>query len=189
MFFVSLFCCLKQSSACCKNTFVLCKNIFEGLAGDTLLWFVSILPLRQNIPALLTRLSSHSVPQGSEWSHNIVNSRPGRILLQQLRDSPFYMHQGEWEKASIHAALCCVLVDMPQLYKILRSVSSQRPVSKHAASVCLQPCLSLRPQSARITQSKAPSFNRTKMKYWFICAECWTISLWTSRFCAPGTQD
>lgn len=56
----------------------------------------------------------------------------------------------------------CVVVDMAWLYKILRLVSSQRPVSKHAASVWLQACLSLRPRSARITQSKAPPFNRRR---------------------------
>lgn len=51
---------------------------------------------------------------------------------------------------------------MAWLYKILRVVSSQKPVSKHAASVCLQACLSLRPQCAHITQGKSSSIQQYK---------------------------
>lgn len=47
-----------------------------------------------------------------------------------------------------------VLVDMARLYKILQAVSSQRPVSKHAASLCLRGCLTLRPQSASSVKVK-----------------------------------
>lgn len=80
----------------------------------------------------------------------------------------------------------CVLGDMARLYKILWLVSSQRPVSKHAASVCLQACLSLRPRSARITQSKAAPFNRVRTKYW----SCTALGffLWTRRFCPLKSQ-
>lgn len=76
-------------------------------------------------------------------------------------------------RKSLHSSCSdCVLGDMAQPYKILWVVSSQRAVSKHAASVWLLACLSLRPQSAHITWGEAPPFNR--MKSWFTAAERWS---------------
>lgn len=68
----------------------------------------------------------------------------------------------------------CALVDVAQSYKILRLVSSQRPVSKHAA---ISARLSLRPQSYTF-KVKPPSFNSLSRKYRFSFMEWCKTFVW-----------
>lgn len=121
------------------------RNLFEWLSGRV----VSVLQLRQIIPVLLKPLygprSTWMKPWDDEfWSFKNV-----------CETHYFTCTQEERVRKGLHSSCSGrVLVDMARLYKILRAVSSQRPVSKHAASVCLRVCLTLRPQSASSVRVK-----------------------------------
>lgn len=138
-----------------KTHLSLVRNIFlnDSLAA------VSVLPLWQISQCYWNacRLRQSPVDVNDE-----MDSGPGSLF--------FFFFYSSWETLlftcteeervgeGIHSSCSgCVLVDMARLYKILRAVSSQRPVSKHAASVCPQASLSLRPQYVRITQSESSS--------------------------------
>lgn len=134
---VHCFRCLKQSSACLKHTFVLGKSSLNDLLE------------------ILSGGFSHS-SHSDKISRCVWDNTPWRWMKLWHNKS----RASSWEMLDrggkgLHSSRPgCVLADMTRLHKILWVVSSQWTVSKHAASVCLLPCLSLRPQPAHISQSE-----------------------------------
>lgn len=144
LFFSSVtHCCLKPSTACCKNTVAFRKKKkFQQHAGHPPWRDVSILPLRQNIPELL------KTPHPGQAPAHVSQTKMWWILSQEGFYNPFlkYASKKRIGKGLHSSCSDCVLVDMARMQKIL---------CLHRASACRPVCLwgrTLRIETAFIPQ-------------------------------------
>lgn len=135
LFFSSVtHCCLKPSTACCKNTVAFRKKnkISATRWTSSLAWCVNP-PTQTKYPRAIKNTSSRTSPRACESNQNVVNSEPRRIL------QPFFkicIEEENWKRPPFIMLWLCFSrcgKDAEDL------VSSQ--------SVCLQACLSLRPHT------------------------------------------